>query len=327
MSSSRALPAFWLKENWLAKALAPLGAVYGRAMRYRRQQYLDGRRASTQLPTPILVVGNIFVGGTGKTPLVIWLVEGARQQGMTPGVILRGYGGTSAGPESVQHDSDPQTVGDEAVLIAQRTGCAVAIGKDRVAAAQLLIDTASPDLIISDDGLQHYALARDIEIAVIDGERGLGNGRCLPAGPLRECPERLKSVDLVIANGPATPDSDGSFTLKVSGLQPLSHKIGNVPPVPGNRVHAVAGIGNPQRFFSALTHLGFDVIPHRFADHHAFKPTDLQFGDQRAIIMTEKDAVKCRRFAPLNSWSLPVMADPEPEMEEKLMALLASLKD
>lgn len=327
MSNSRGLPAFWLKEHGLGQLLAPIGLLYGLIMRRRRQRYLEGRLPSVRLPIPVVVVGNIFVGGTGKTPLVIWLVEAARQLGYNPGVILRGYGGSSAGPVCVSHDSDPLMVGDEAVLIAHRAKCAVAIGKKRVAAAQLLMDTVSPDIIISDDGLQHYALGRDVEIAVIDGERGLGNRRCLPAGPLREPSDRLKGVDLVIANGPSVPESQGQFNLRTGALAPLVKEPNKTVPVSGDRVHAVAGIGNPQRFFNTLSQLGFDVIPHCFADHHAFQPDDLQFEDNLAIVMTEKDAVKCRTFAPNNSWTLPVTAEPDSATKTQLMALLASLQE
>lgn len=327
MRTSGSLPGFWLTDHWLSHLLSPIGWLYGRVMRQRRLRYLDGRLRSTKLPVPVMVVGNIFVGGTGKTPLVIWLVEQARRQGLKAGVILRGYGGHQRGPALVTPDSNPSAVGDEAILIAQRAGCPVAVGRRRVAAAELLIKDCSLDLLISDDGLQHYALGRDFEIAVIDGERGLGNGRCLPAGPLRERPDRLKDTDLVVANGPVVPESAGQFTLQPGRLTPLQSPQDQAAPGRGARIHAIAGIGHPQRFFKLLAELGFIVVPHAFADHHPYRKEDLSFSEDLPIIMTEKDAVKCRFLAPMNSWFIPVEAQPDPAMETVLVDFLKSLKE
>lgn len=321
------LPAFWLNDQWPARVLAPLGCLYGWFMQKRREYYLSGRFSVVSLDVPVVVVGNIFVGGTGKTPLVVWLVEAARERGFNPGVILRGYGGQAKKPRLVTAQSDPLDVGDEAVLIAQRIACPVAIGRNRVAAARCLTEHATVDLIISDDGLQHYKLGRDVEIAVIDGARGLGNRRCLPAGPLRECPARLTSVQLVVANGPAVPESHGQFVLAPGILRPLRPEGSNTPPVPGDAVHAVAGIGHPDRFFDMLRSLNYKVIPHAFADHQVYQAADLAFDDALPIFMTEKDAVKCQPFAPSDSWVLPVTAQPDAATKAKLINLLAALKE
>lgn len=320
-------PAFWLKDQWPARVLAPLGSLYGWVMQKRREYYLSGRFSVTSLEVPVVVVGNIFVGGTGKTPLVIWLAEAARAQGFNPGVILRGYGGQSKTPRLVTPQSDPRDVGDEAVLIAQRVGCSVAIGRNRVGAARCLLDQAGPDLIISDDGLQHYALQRDVEIMVIDGVRGLGNRRCLPAGPLRERPARLASVQLVVANGAALPESQGQFALTPSAPYPLRADETNAPPMPGDTVHAVAGIGHPARFFDMLGSLEYNVIPHAYADHQVYRLADLTFADALPVIMTEKDAVKCQSFAPSNTWVMPVSAQPDSVTKVDLIHLLEGLKE
>jgi tetraacyldisaccharide 4'-kinase len=273
----------------------------------------------------VVVVGNLSVGGSGKTPLVIWVVTQLRAAGFVPGIVLRGYGGSaSRGHEivRVRADSDPALVGDEALLSHRRTGAPVAVGRNRVRAARLLL-AGGVDVIVSDDGLQHLALARNFEIAVIDGERGFGNGYLLPAGPLREPRARIDSVDAVVINGEgrywreaSTQDPGGAFTMRLLGDRlalvgggPESRALSGLA---GQRVHAVAGIGNPQRFFSQLRAAGLEIIEHAFPDHHRYRPDELAFGDELPVLMTEKDAVKCSALGGQNRWYLPVTAEFEP---------------
>jgi tetraacyldisaccharide 4'-kinase len=278
---------------------------------------------------PVVVVGNITVGGTGKTPLVLWLADYLAQQGLTPGIVSRGYGASSSHPTAVTAPSDPAQVGDEPVLLAQRSTCPVWVGRDRPRAARALLE-AHPrcDVIVSDDGLQHYRLARDVELVVIDGTRALGNGLMLPAGPLREPASRLRGVDAVVVNGGtrAVGSRERAFALKLEGdlfrnlLDPeLAVGAGHFG---GRRVHAIAGIGNPQRFFDHLRALGLVFTAHPFPDHHAYAPNELAFAECDAIVMTEKDAVKCARFAKENQWVLRVEAVPDPRLGELVLRKL-----
>lgn len=314
------LPQFWLRNGFPGVLLAPLGWLMRAVVAVRRHLYRHGVLRSQKMPVPVIVVGNIFVGGTGKTPLVAWLCAQLQAMGHSPGIVLRGYGGRSPEwPQRVFPESDPVLLGDEAVLLARQTRVPVAAGPVRTEAARLLID-AGCDVIISDDGLQHYALARDIEIAVIDAVRGLGNGRCLPAGPLREPPTRLRTVDLVIANGPGSPLTSYRFDLVAQPLQPLAHTDAATPAA--GPVHAIAGIGNPQRFFDELRRQGFQPIEHAFPDHHRFQPDELKFADGLPILMTSKDAVKVAAFADERCWMLPVRAEPDSATKDALIALL-----
>lgn len=289
--------------------------------RRRRYAYRNRRRC---LPTPVIVVGNISVGGNGKTPLVIYLVERLRANGRAPGIVSRGYGGRANTPQAVSPDSDPRQVGDEAVLLAGRCRCPVVVGKDRVAAAQALLLDYACDVVVADDGLQHYALARDIEIAVIDGQRRFGNGFCLPAGPLREPPRRLREVDWVVGNGSAKA-GEILMTLHAEHAHRLS-EAKESRALRGFRVpvHAIAGIGNPQRFFTTLREHGLTLYEHPFPDHHRFSAGDLDFGDDLPILMTEKDAVKCRPWASERCWYVPVCArlDASAAFERALLARL-----
>jgi tetraacyldisaccharide 4'-kinase len=287
----------------------PIAAVFGAVSGLRRGMYRRGWLKSEHLPVPVIVVGNISVGGAGKTPLVIALVEGLRARGFRPGVVSRGYGGSARSPLLLDVQPDPSLVGDEPALVRRRTGVPVAIGRDRPAAARRLLSQAV-DLIIADDGLQHYALARDVELCVVDGVRRFGNGRLLPAGPLREPITRLQSVDFVICNGGGPRAGEVPMTLAMGDAVSLSDASHTKPlaDFAGARVHAVAGIGNPARFFEALRRLGIDVVEHPLPDHHVYSASDLDFGDDLPLLMTEKDAVKCAAFAHANGWVVPVSA-------------------
>ncbi len=324
---SERLARLWYGKHVLTFFLLPLAWCYGAVVGLRRRAYVRGLLAVYSVPVPVIVVGNLSVGGTGKTPVVIWLVETLRAAGYAPGIVSRGYGGKARRwPQPVRADSDPALVGDEPVLLARRCRCPVAVAPDRVAAVSALLAEEPCDVIIADDGLQHYALGRTLEIAVIDAERRFGNGHCLPAGPLREPLTRLQAVDLVIANGQAQ-DREFAMTLVVGEVVNLwdSTRRQCLADFSGHEVHAVAGIGYPGRFFSQLRQAGLRVREHPFPDHHPFRPTDLQFGDDRPVLMTEKDAVKCQTFTaehPQNVWYVPIQARPDDGFARRVLALL-----
>ncbi|HSC76764.1 MAG TPA: tetraacyldisaccharide 4'-kinase [Pseudomonadales bacterium] len=289
--------------------LWPLSKIFSWLAAQRRQHL---QRVQAVLPVAVVVVGNISVGGTGKTPLLCELAKELSKRGKRVGVISRGYGGGYDGqPRLVQESDDVSQVGDEPLLIARLVKCPVVIAHDRLAAARFLIKQASVDIILSDDGLQHYTLPRTVEIVVLDGVRGIGNGFCLPAGPLREPVSRLHEVDFVVVNG-ATSHTFNHAQLVTQLVPEYWTNIGNsdvielekLPESP--RVHAVAGIGNPQRFFDTLRSLGLDIIEHAFPDHHMFTARDIRFDDNFPIVMTEKDAVKCTRFAQHHCYALHV---------------------
>ncbi|MDP9140073.1 MAG: tetraacyldisaccharide 4'-kinase [Pseudomonadota bacterium] len=321
----------WLEARWYQASPPPLllrllAALYGSVSASRRRK----ARARAQ-PVPVIVVGNISVGGTGKTPFVIWLVELLRAQGWRPGVISRGYGGHAPHyPYIVNEDSDPAHSGDEPLLIAQRSGCPVVVAAARCAAAELLLKAADVDVIVADDGLQHYTLSRDLEICIVDGARGLGNGALLPAGPLREPASRLREVDLVVVNGEGWSDTavrPVTMRLLPASAQALCDGTQRaLNDFSGQRVHGVAGIGHPPRFFDTLRAHGMRVVEHAFADHHAYAAADLQFGDDLPVLMTEKDAVKCRSFAAANWWSVPVAAQLSADDAARVQELIRSLR-
>lgn len=318
------LDHYWYTRSPWLLLLTPLSLLFRVIVGARRLAYRVGIKRSTRVSLPVIVVGNITVGGTGKTPLVVWLAGYLREKGYAPGIVSRGYGGTASHwPQQVRADSDPAVVGDEAVLLAATTGCPMAVAPDRVAAAQALVDQGGCDVIISDDGLQHYALQRDIEIAVIDGVRRFGSGFLLPAGPLREPLKRLQQVDLVVVNGLGDGD-EHRMTLQQGDAHNLQDpdRICALQGFRSQRVHAVAGIGHPERFFRALQQAGLQLDSHTFPDHHAFRPEDIRFGDGRPVIMTEKDAVKCRHFATQDDWYVPVEASLSGKFREQLDALL-----
>jgi tetraacyldisaccharide 4'-kinase len=302
-----------LESAWYGNGLAPwwaspLSNIYGAVIRLRGWLYQSGVRRSVVLPAPVIVIGNLSVGGTGKTPLTIAVVEALRDRGYRPGVVSRGYGGSQREPLLLGDAPDPAQVGDEPCLI-RVSGVPVAVGRDRPAAARLLLD-AGCNVVIADDGLQHYRLARDVEICVIDGVRRFGNGRLLPSGPLREPMRRLQRVDLRVCNGGIA--ADGEYPMQLRGGDIVSLSDGrrqSLAAFAGQCVHAVAAIGNPRRFFDSLREVGIDVIDHAFADHHQFVPADLDFADGLPVLMTDKDAVKCQRFAKADWWRVPVRAD------------------
>lgn len=314
----------WYRDDWPARLLAPLGHAYCALATARRRAYRAGWRQSWRASVPVVVVGNITVGGTGKTPLVVWLSERLAEAGFRPGIVSRGYGGAAgAGPQRVGEDSRPERVGDEPVLLATRTRRPVVVGRDRPAAVRHLLAQDGCDIVLSDDGLQHYRLQRDLEIAVVDGERRFGNGRCLPAGPLREPPVRLQEADFVVANGAA---KEGEVPMHLVGDElhgvAVSHRRRPLDALAGTAVHAVAGIGHPRRFFDELRARGLEVREHPFPDHHRFRAADLLFDDDLPVVMTEKDAVKCRPFARPGHWCLPVRAVLPEDFGERLLARL-----
>ena len=296
--------------NVVAMLLWPLSLLFSLVVRLRRLFYRWGVLRSVALPVPVIVVGNISVGGTGKTPLVARLVELLRAAGYTPGVISRGYGGQSGQwPRVVTADSDPLQVGDEPVLLAQRCRCPVVVGPDRVAAARLLLDRHPCNVLLSDDGLQHYRLQRDIEIAVVDGLRRFGNGACLPAGPLREPPARLRTVDFVVGNGATR---SGEYLMVLCGDRALNLADPDISVAlksfQSGTVHAIAGIGDPWRFFDHVRRARVRILAHPLPDHHDFKASDVRFLEDLPVLMTEKDAVKCAAFADERCWSVPAQA-------------------
>lgn len=276
----------------------------------------------------IIVVGNLTVGGAGKTPFVSYLAKRCKKNELTVGVIARGYGRKDESKLiEVTHDSKVINVGDEALMLKKQLGCPVAVAANRFEAAKYLNKKYQLDVIISDDGLQHYNLPRDYEIIVVDGEREFGNGRCLPAGPLREPVSRLKNVDIVVSNG-VNASYDYQYNLKYNDLVSLEDDTVRKQLIAfqGQKVHVVAGIGNPKRFFIELEKLGLNVIPHRFPDHHAYKQSEIAFNDNLPIIMTEKDAVKCSQFVNPNAWYLPVVAEPNKKLDDRITNLLEELR-
>jgi tetraacyldisaccharide 4'-kinase len=302
--------SIWYGKHPLRLALAPLSWLFCAIVKVRQRAYRHGLLTRQKFPIPVIIAGNITVGGTGKTPLVIWLGQFLKKQGFKPGIVSRGYGGRAEKwPQRVYPDSEPTLVGDEALLLARHSGCPVVVAPKRIKAVQTLLENHDCDLIISDDGLQHYALHRDIEIAVLDDIRRYGNKRCLPAGPLREPMTRLKQIDFIVTKGAALSQE---FSMQYD-LKPLQRVIDDNVSQPlaalrGQTVHAVAGIGHPAKFFTRLRDNGLKLRCHEFPDHHYYSQTDIHFNDDKPVIMTEKDAVKCRHFAGPQHWYLPIEA-------------------
>lgn len=325
----------WLQRQWYRWSLwqlllLPLSWIFGLLALLRRRWYAAPRHRVV-LPVPVIVVGNISVGGTGKTPLVIALAQALVAQGYRPGIVSRGYAGAATVPQAVTQDSLAQLVGDEPLLLARKTQCPVWIGKNRVAAAQaLLAQQAQVNVILSDDGLQHYRLARAIEIVVVDATLWFGNGQLLPAGPLREPVSRLKKADAVVINGwlPGAPVQRREFTMQLTGdlLYNLRNPAMRAQPeiFAGQTLHAIAGIGNPQRFFEQLSKLGLRFHAHPFPDHHRYTPSDFTWPESEPLIMTEKDAVKCEDFVGDNAWVLAITAQLDAGLEQMLLQKLRS---
>jgi len=325
----------WYRERpgALSMLLYPVAALFGMAVALRRWLYRSGVLPSHRLPVPVMIIGNLTVGGTGKTPLVLWTAACLRSSGRRPGIVLRGYGGNSESPRAVSAGDDAWLVGDEALLLALRSDCPVWTGRDRVSAGRALL-AAHPDcdVLICDDGLQHYRLARDLEIAVED-DRGHGNGLLLPAGPLRESARR--AVDATVINSRSVRDMTGfsprtgpvfHMQLQPSGFERLDGSPVAAASLAGLRLHAVAGIGNPQRFFDTLSSLGLQFCAHAFPDHHAYVESELDFQDCDAVLMTEKDAVKCRQFTSRDFIVLRVAAAPDPAFADFLLKALNGLQ-
>lgn len=309
----------WYRLSAVSIVLYPACLVFRLLVALRRCLYRRGVLRSVRLPVPVIVVGNLTVGGTGKTPLVLALAQALRGKGRHPGILCRGYRGTHSGPRGVSVGDDPAQVGDEPLLLAERSGCPVWIGADRASAGRALLAAHSDcDLIVCDDGLQHYRLHRDFEIAVED-ERGFGNGLMLPAGPLREPANRR--VDATVVN--SAEEKPGAFRMR---LEPAGfYRIGEntegvaIGELSGRRLHAVAGTGNPRRFFAELARLGLSFTAHPFPDHHSFRPSDLEFADCDLVLMTEKDAVKCRRFGRRDLIAVRVDAEPDPVLMDLIL--------
>ncbi|MBU9841452.1 MULTISPECIES: tetraacyldisaccharide 4'-kinase [Rahnella] len=318
----------WSGKSPLYLLLLPLSWLYGLVSTLIRYSYKTGLKKSWRASVPVVVVGNLTAGGNGKTPVVIWLVETLQQHGFRVGVVSRGYGGRAEHYPLLLTEATPTTqAGDEPVLIFQRTGAPVAVSPVRSDAVKALLDGNELDVIITDDGLQHYALQRDIEIVVIDGVRRFGNGHWLPAGPMRERESRLRSVDAVITNGGTARPGELAMFLQpgkainlVTGEQCDASALKNVV--------AIAGIGHPPRFFSTLKQLGINVQKEvAFSDHQAYTSGQLSAvkAPGQVLLMTEKDAVKCRSFAQPDWWYLPVDAKIEGDQAEKLLQRIAEL--
>jgi len=314
------LTKLWYRDDAGPSLLQPLSWLYDAVVRLRRNAFAHGWLTTHRVGKPVIVVGNLTVGGTGKTPLVIWLARQLTGHGLKVGIVSRGYGSrTQEGARLVSAESSWQDVGDEPLLLCRRTGCITMVGRDRVTAAHALVEHRV-DVVIADDGLQHLRLARDCEIVVIDGARGFGNCRMLPAGPLREPISRAAEADLLVVNGVVEHSSLMHVGVPIARAAqmtllpgPALRVDGRNGPRPledfrGRPLHAVAGIGNPARFFRDLRARGLEIIEHPFPDHHAFTQGELSFTDDLPVLMTEKDAVKCVRFADPRWWLVPTEA-------------------
>lgn len=305
-------PHHWLQRVWYDKAaggwlLMPLAWLFSVFVEIRRSLFRNGILRSVAVAAPVIVVGNITVGGTGKTPLVIWLARRLGDRGLRVGIVSRGHGSTAGNRVRYAHrDSDPKVVGDEPVLMARRCNAPVVVGVDRVKAAERAVRDGS-EVIIADDGLQHYRLRRDFEIAVVDGQRRFGNGRLLPAGPLREPRGRVDEVDAVVIND--GHPCEGEFVMHVDAEEAIrldGNETVRLSEFSGQSVHAVAGIGNPARFFAVLRGHGIDMEEHPFPDHARLRRCDIVFTDDKPVLMTEKDAVKCSSLSLPRHWFVPV---------------------
>lgn len=329
----------WIHRVWYEDAgwgvlLLPFSGLYWLVIVIRKYLYERGVLRTHRAAVPVVVVGNITAGGTGKTPTVVWLVEELRKRGFSPGVVSRGYGGAFSGTSMrVEPDSNAAVVGDEPVLLARRARCPVVVDPDRVRASKMLVEDGV-DVIVTDDGLQHYRLGRDYEICVVDGKRGLGNRRLLPGGPLRERPQRLDDVEQVLVNGRLSGDqyvltnaeqNAIVFDLVAHDAHRLNGSLARpLERFAGTTVHAVAAIGNPQRFFDLLRSRDIQIIEHRFPDHATLESGALDFGDNFEVFMTEKDAVKLGRLSTDKFWYVPVELKMDPLLAAPLIEQIVS---
>lgn len=324
----RDLEKHWYRRSLVAYLLWPVSRLFCAVAALRRGYYRLTGLLRRRIPVPVVVVGNISVGGAGKTPMVVWLANHLKANGFKPGIVSRGYGGQAkVWPQAVGAESDPALVGDEPVLIAARTRCPLYVAPNRVKAARALLKAHACDVLIADDGLQHYRLKRDLEVVMVDGRRRFGNGFCLPAGPLREPVSRLARSDYVVVNGRA---SASEFAMGLTGNVAVNLRDPSAAqPLAAFRhqqVHAVAGIGDPGRFFDMLRAHGLQPDCHPFPDHHAFSAGDLAFDDDLPVLMTEKDAVKCRAFARENVWVIPVSAVPDKRFAREIVNAVKTIK-
>jgi tetraacyldisaccharide 4'-kinase len=322
----------WLQNHWyritsLHLILYPVSLVFRVLVTLRRELYLSGFLSSHQLLLPVIVVGNISVGGTGKTPLTLALAQQLIERGWHPLILSRGFGRNISSPQPVSLSSTAAQVGDEPLLMARRDICPVWVGANRVATAHAALQACPQcNVVLCDDGLQHYRLQRDVEIAVIDGTRRFGNGLMLPAGPLREPVSRLQSVDAIVVNGGDAAANEYAMSLGGEIFYNLLNPEQTAAPADFKmpNVHAVAGIGNPQRYFQHLETLGIPFTPHAFPDHHPYRAADLSFSNCDAILLTEKDAVKCAAFADARYWVLRVNAQIDPALTDHILRKIDS---
>ncbi len=333
----KSLDTYWYDSNLVALLLRPISWFYCFIVYIRKKGYQLKLIKSFPTNKPLIVVGNIAIGGSGKTPLLIALCDYLQLNGYKPGIVSRGYGGSVTGVKQVLHDDAASLVGDEPLMIYHKTMLPVVVGADRVAAVEYLLNHNKCNVVLSDDGLQHYRMARDLEICVVDSVRGHGNEHCLPAGPLREPLSRLKDVDIVVYSG---IDSDiasaevDSYSLDFVGLNRLnsdekytvaSSISSSISLLKGKTIHAVAGIGNPTRFFQQLRDNGLTIVEHAFSDHHVYQQSDFSGWDDECILMTEKDAVKCNDFSLTDAWFVNVKATFSASLELKLADKLLPL--
>ena len=334
MLSDRSLQRLWYQRQplWLFVLLAPLSCLFFLLVSLRRALYRMRVLRSQKVGVPVIIVGNITVGGTGKTPFVGWLARRIEASGARVAVVLRGYGGdTNQTARQVTPAMRVDDVGDEALIHAARSASIVVVGADRVAAARLAVSLGA-EVIVCDDGLQHYRLHRDCEICVLDERRGTGNGWLLPAGPLREPASRLRRVDLIVrtVRNEASAGQSGEKEVRSYGrihraISLMGNEERDLRSFADEPIHALAGIGHPEAFFSALRHAGLSIHEHVFPDHATYTRRDIDFPDDRPVLMTEKDAVKCRSFADARHWFVPLQVALEPADELKLDRMLEPL--
>lgn len=317
----------WYGSSTSGVFLAPLGVLYSFLRSARNLLYDCGILKEHHFPVPVIVVGNITAGGAGKTPLVITLANELRNRGYHPGVVSRGYGASGPYPAAVEPTSDPGMVGDEAVLTARRTGVPMVVDPDRVNAVATLLKSQTIDVVLSDDGLQHRRLGRYLEVAVIDGEREFGNRKLVPAGPLRDPVTRLKTVDLIVRNGGAPQNDEFAMTcLLGDAVNVLTGERRNLESFSDSEVKAVAGVGNPGRFFRNLRSAGLRIETYVFPDHHVYTEKDLRHYSNQTVLMTEKDALKCEKFAGKEWWWVDLCVEFDNEFTRQIVRTLEGFR-